>query len=74
MWLRKLIMFFTCFCVLFIKFVALSKLMQNKFGNTALITACEQGNIECATVLLKHRANVNYQNKVRLLCVHGQHG
>ena len=43
--------------------------MQNEFGNTALITACEQGNIECATVLLKHRANVNYQRKVRLYVV-----
>ena len=47
--------------------VALSHLMQDKFGDTALIAASERGRIECATVLLKHRADVNSQRKVRLL-------
>ena len=46
---------------------ALSHLMQNKFEDTALIAASSQGHIECATVLLKHSADINYQNKVRLL-------
>ena len=52
-------------------FVALSKLMQSKFGETALITASYYGHLECATVLLKYRADVNYQRKVRPLRVHG---
>ena len=54
-------------CVYLFIHVALSHLMQNEFGDTALIAASYQGHIECATVLLKHRADVNYQNKVRLL-------
>ena len=54
-------------CIYFFIHVALSHLMQDKFGDTALIAASELGHIECATVLLKHRADVNYQNKVRLL-------
>ena len=49
--------------------VALSQLMQNNFGDTALIAASQKGHIECATVLLNHKANVNYQRKVRLLYV-----
>ena len=54
--------------------IALSKTIQDEFGSTALMTASQQGHINCATVLLKHKANVNYQIKVRLLYVHGQHG
>ena len=54
---------------LFIIHVVLSQLMQNEFGDTALIAASEQGHIKCATVLLKHGADVNYQRKVRLLYV-----
>ena len=54
--------------------VALSQLLQDKFGDTALIIASQEGRIECATVLLKHKADVNYQRKVRLLYVHGGHG
>ena len=50
-------------------FVASSQLMQDKFGETALIGAATAGHIECVTVLLKHRADVNYQRKVRLLFV-----
>ena len=48
--------------------------MQDEFGDTALIIASQEGHLECATVLLKHKANVNFQRKVRLLYVHGQHG
>ena len=48
--------------------VALFHLMQDgKYGETALMAASSQGHIECATVLLKHRADVNYRNKVRWL-------
>ena len=54
-------------CVYLFVHVAMSYLMQDIFGETALMAASQQGRIECATVLLKHRADVNYQNKVRLL-------
>jgi ankyrin repeat protein len=54
--------------------VALSQLMQNEFGDTALIAAAQEGHIQCAIILLKYRADINYLNKVRLLYVHGQHG
>ena len=43
--------------------------MQNKFGDTALIIASSKGHFECATILLKHKADVNYQRKVRLFSV-----
>ena len=43
--------------------------MQNKFGDTALIIASSRGHIKCATILLNHKADVNYQRKVRLLYV-----
>ena len=43
--------------------------MQNEFGDTALMAASKRGHIECATVLLEHRANANYQNKVRWLYI-----
>ena len=49
--------------------VILSQLMQNEFGNTALIAAVEQGHISTAALLLDHGADVNKQNKVRLLFV-----
>ena len=56
--------------ILLIVHVDLSQLMQDKeFGETALIAASGQGHIKCATILLNHRANVNYQRKVRLLYV-----
>ena len=63
-----------CTCMYLYIHVALSQLIQNKFGDTALTIASQQGSTECATVLLKHKANVNYQKKVRLLYVHGQYG
>ena len=54
---------------------ALSQLMimQDKYGETALIAASGEGHIKCATVLLKHGAAVDYVNTVRLLYVHGGH-
>ena len=44
--------------------VALSHLMQNK--DTALHKACERGHVEVAATLLKHGANVNKNDMVRL--------
>ena len=41
---------------------------------TALHKACESDRVEVAATLLKHGANVDKKDKVRLLCVHGQHG
>ena len=41
------------------------KLIQDGDSNTALIEACQLGDVERATVQLDHGANVNYQNKVR---------
>ena len=49
--------------------VVLSQLMQNEFGGTALIAAVDQGHISTAALLLVHGADVNKQNKVRLLFV-----
>ena len=46
--------------------VALSQLMQNKFGNTALIKASANGHLETAKLLVHRGAVVNYQRKVRL--------
>ena len=39
---------------------------QDGFGDTALIIASQRGYVKCATILLKHGGNVNYQRKVRL--------
>ena len=50
--------------------VVLSQLMQDEFGETALIAAVDQGClITTAALLLDHGADVNKQNKVRLLFV-----
>ena len=38
---------------------------QDENGDTALIQASFQGHLECATVLLKHGADVHYQRKVK---------
>ena len=54
--------------------VALSQLMQEKFGATALITASDRGHIEVIKILLARGAVINYPQKVRVLCVDGQHG
>ena len=42
----------------------LSKLIQDKDGDTALIQACRHGHVETARVLLDHGANVDHQNNV----------
>ena len=39
--------------------------MQNKYGETALFGACQQGQAETARVLVDHGANVDYKNKVK---------
>ena len=49
--------------------VVLSQLMQNEFGETALIAAIGQGHLTTAALLLDHGADVNKQRKVRLLFV-----
>ena len=36
-------------------------------GYTALMIACEIGNVSIAEILIKNRANVNYRAKVRAL-------
>ena len=46
--------------------------MQGK--KTALHIACERDHVEVAATLLKHGANVDKEDRVRLLCVHSQHG
>ena len=53
--------------------VKLSQLMQDEIGETALFAACDEGHLDTAAVLIKYRAMVNCLNKVRPLCVHGQH-
>ena len=47
--------------------IALSQLIQDKLGETALITASGEGQLQTATILLQYGAVVNYTNKVRLL-------
>ena len=49
--------------------VVLSQLMQNKFGDTALIASSQEGHLTTAALLLDHGADVNKQSKVRLLFV-----
>jgi ankyrin repeat protein len=41
--------------------------MQDKYGETALITACFNGHLETAKLLLHRDALVNYQGTVRIL-------
>ena len=53
--------------------VKLPQLIQNEFGETALFAACGEGHLDTAAILIKHGAMVNFLNKVRPLCVHGQH-
>ena len=46
--------------------------MQNEYGDTALFAACGQGHYDPATLLIDHRADVNYLSKVRPSHVHDQ--
>ena len=66
-------MFSVCSLVSMYTMLKFSQLMQNMFGDTALFAACSQGRLDTAAVLIKHGATVNNLNKVRSLCVHGQH-
>ena len=47
--------------------LAFSKLMQDKFGATALIAASSEGHIETVKLLLQRGALVNCPQKVRML-------
>ena len=49
--------------------VALSQLMQNERGETALLAASDRGHLQTATILLQYGAIVNYMSKVRLLFI-----
>ena len=42
-------------------------IIQDDFGDTALVTAVEQGHLYVAEILVKNGADVNYRNKVRAL-------
>ena len=44
--------------------------MQNNVGETPLITAVGHGHLSTSALLLKHGADVNKQDKVRLFYVH----
>ena len=52
---------------LYVCYVALSQLMQNKFGEMALITASGSGHLETAKLLIQQGALVNYQRKVSVV-------
>ena len=54
--------------------IALSQLMQDKFGATALTAASASGDIDVVKLLLARGAVINHQNKVRVLYVDGPHG
>ena len=43
---------------------------QDKYGETALILACMFGHKAVAELLIQKGANVNYQDKVKLICMH----
>ena len=58
---------------MFIIHDALSQIMQEEYGDTALLAASGEGHIKCATVLLKHGAAVDYVSTVRLLYVNDGH-
>ena len=50
--------------------VALSQLIQDEFGDTALTIACGRGHLETAKLLVHRGAVVNHPRKVRLLLHH----
>ena len=56
-------------CSLACVYVLLSQLMQNKFGETALIAAIGRNHLGTVSLLLDHGANANKENKVRLMFV-----
>ena len=43
--------------------------MQNTYGETPLFAACAHGHKATAALLVESGAAINYQHKVRLLCV-----
>ena len=47
--------------------LAFSQLMQDKHGETALMTASADGHLETAKLLLQRGASINFQRKVREL-------
>jgi ankyrin repeat protein len=47
--------------------VCVLKLMQDVYGYTPLIQACQRGHVETARVLLDHGAATDYRNKVNSL-------
>ena len=42
-------------------------LIQNDFGDTALVGAVDKGHLHVAEILVKNRADMNYRNKMRAL-------
>ena len=42
-------------------------LVQDDFGDTALLAAVNEGHLHVAEILVKNGADVNYRNKVRAL-------
>ena len=42
-------------------------ILQNDFGETALMAAVDQGHTHIADILVRNGANVNYWDKVRVL-------
>ena len=42
--------------------------MQDEFGDTALIEACDGGYVAIAALLIDEGARVNYKNKVEFDC------
>ena len=50
----------------FLVCVALSQLMQDKCGETALFAACGKDHYDSAALLIDHGADVNYLSKVIL--------
>ena len=53
--------------LLYVCSLAFSELMQDKLGETALITASAHGHLETTKLLLHRGASVNFQRKVRVL-------
>ena len=55
--------------------MSLLKLLLSQLnGSTPLMCACTNGRPKMAALLIEHGAVIDYENKVRLLYVHGGHG